>query len=276
MANKVWLFPTNAERDYTHQLVAYSRNIATETQRRIADNDLLRLDGWSEDVTAVFVELLSWALAPGQTSTIRLPDIFASINIFNDKQWRLVVKAGTGMEIPPSGQLPPGAVPYGNVTAPNVLRARFGLGVDVYRSEPWLVPLRDNWIAENTRLIKSIPEQYLGDVEGIVRRGVSQGLASKEISKQIKERTGVSDRRAQLIATDQVGKANGALTEHRQTDLGVKEYEWQDSDDSRVRPTHKDADGKTYSWDKPPSFTGGHPGFAVRCRCWAKPKFPKQ
>ena len=274
MAYRVHLYPATAERDYTRQLQAYVRSIHAELNKRMAQTDILRTDAWSDTVTALFEALLEWALQPGQTAVIRLPEIFASINQWNDKQWRLQVKAGTGIDLPPSGQVPSGMVPFGSVSTPQDIRARFGIGIDLWRSEPWLVPLRDNWIAENTRLINTIPQQYLGDVEGIIRRGVAQGLAPKELAKQIESRFDVTMNRAKIIARDQTSKANSALTEYRQKDLGVESYTWMSSDDARVRATHRKADGNEYRWDSPPAFTDGHPGQAVMCRCWARAVWP--
>lgn len=275
MSNRAWLYPSTAERDYMRQLLAFNKEIQSETLEGMEARILYRTDAWSDDLSALMLELLARFLSPGAFQVARLRDTFTAISQFNDRQWRLQVKAGTGVEIGPSGQLPIGArFGLGSTTNPNSVRAVFGMGVDVYRAEPWLVPLRDNWIADNVRLIKSIPEQSLSQVEGVIRRGVAQGLAPKEIQKQIKEQFGVSERRAKVIARDQVAKANAALTEHRQKDLGVESYTWMSSDDARVRPTHKQTDGETYSWSKPPTITGGHhPGQEIMCRCWARPVF---
>lgn len=38
--------------------------------------------------------------------------------------------------------------------------------------------------------------------------------------------------------------------------------------DGKVRSSHADRDGKTFSWDDPPE--GGHPGEALNCRCTAE------
>jgi SPP1 gp7 family putative phage head morphogenesis protein len=129
----------------------------------------------------------------------------------------------------------------------------------------------NNWVAENTRLIKSIPEQYLGNVEGMIRRAVQSGLSSKELAKQIEQTGLVTKNRAKLIAQDQIAKADAALTEYRQKDLGIDSYIWQTSEDSRVRPEHAAMNGKVIQWNKPPSI--GHAGTPVRCRCRAKPIF---
>lgn len=274
MSKRVHLFPHTSERDYQRILLKYVRDIHTELNKRLATTQILRNDAWSDDLTQLIEGMLIFAANPLVMPVAKLPDVFLAVNRFNDKQWILQVKAGTGISIPPSGQIPRGMIQYGSVSDPTLIRARFGIGVDVYRSEPWMVGVRDNWIAENTRLIKSIPQQYLGDVEGVIRRGVAQGLSPKSLAEELEQRFGVTKSRAQLIAVDQVGKANSQLTEYRQKDLGIKEYIWESSDDSRVRPRHKAADGKTYSWDKPPVATGGHPGYTYRCRCWARSVWP--
>lgn len=278
---KVWLFPEGVEREYARQLVQLSRRAQRETIDRMKARKLLarrddgapvRADAWIDDLSQLFLELLAAMLRPGQETVLRLRDTFTAISQFNDRQWRIQVKAGTGIEIGASGALPPGArMALGSVTDPNSIRAVFGMGVDVYRAEPWLRDLQENWISENTRLIKSIPEKYLADVEQVIRTGVMQGQGNRAIAKELQRVAGISEARAKLIAADQTAKANGSLTRYRQMDLGVKQYKWMSSDDQRVRPTHRDADGNIYDWKRPPSITGAHPGLAIRCRCWASP-----
>ncbi len=257
VSKRKWLFPDTAERAYQRDLVSYHQAYAGETVARLGS---LKLDGISEDITTIIAGLLLFAQSVAFPVVARLPDRFMSVSTFNDRQWVLQVKAGTGIDL----------------KAPDVqkFRAKFGMGIDLYRAEPWLVPLRDNWVQANVSLIRNMPQQYLTQVESIVRAGVAQGLTARGIASQLQDVEGIDRRRAKLIASDQIGKANAALTQHRQMDLGIDSYVWQDSNDSRVRPTHAEADGQVYEWAKPPSFTGGHPGQAVRCRCGASPVFP--
>lgn len=276
MAKREHLYPWAAERDYMRSLKAMIYNVHKETMRVFAETQILRMDSWSDDLSAIMRSLSAYAAVQYVQEAQKLPGYFLAINKFNDKQWVLQVKAGTGITLPPLSAIPMGMTGYGSVTDPRLVRARFGIGVDVYRTEPWLAPLRDNWIAENTRLIKSIPEQYLGEVESLIRRNAGAGLSPKELSKQIYERFEVSESRAKLIAADQTSKANADLTMYRQTDLGITEYTWESSDDARVRPSHREADNKKFSWDKTPAITGAHPGKAIRCRCWARSVWPEQ
>lgn len=56
----------------------------------------------------------------------------------------------------------------------------------------------------------------------------------------------------------------------RKSDRGKpRNYIWRTRGDSKVRSSHRDRDGKIFSWDNPPE--GGHPGEAPGCRCWAEP-----
>lgn len=271
--SRAWLHPNSAERNYQRMLTAYVDEFTKEGIAHLKELELLRMDGWSDDLTNAILYILQLALAAGQKVTARLPEVYAQVNQFNDRQFRLVVKAGTGLEIGPSGRLPPGSVPYGNVSDPRQIRARFGVGVDVYRSEPWLAQAQTNWVASNTALIKSIPTQHMGSVEQIIRNGVLQGESPRSLAEKIQKQTGVTKRRADLIASDQISKANAELTMYRQKDLGIEKYRWTSSHDERVRQLHREYDGNVYSWDKPPS--DGHPGFPVRCRCRAAPIFPE-
>ncbi len=43
-------------------------------------------------------------------------------------------------------------------------------------------------------------------------------------------------------------------------------YIWRSQDDSRVRASHAQNDGKVFSWKNPPET--GHPGEGYNCRCW--------
>lgn len=193
----------------------------------------------------------------------KLPSFFALTSRFNDLQWRLIVKGGTGIELSESQ-----ARIAGQKTIPTASKV---LGVDAYRAEKWLTDMQTNWVAENVRLIKSIPADILDDMEGIIRRGVLNGAASSVIKSQIIDRYSISENRAKLIAIDQIGKANAALTQQRQKDAGIDGYLWRGVLDQRERKLHVEREGKRFEWSSPPP--DGHPGQPIRCRCYAEPDF---
>ncbi|MBU9382095.1 minor capsid protein [Burkholderia gladioli] len=126
--------------------------------------------------------------------------------------------------------------------------------------------------ATNVRLIRSVPQQYFERIAAQVLVSVQHGQRYASIVESIHHETGVTERRAKLIARDQTSKLNSAITEARQTAIGIEEYEWQTSGDERVRESHVENDGKVFRWDSPPAETG-HPGHDMNCRCVALPRF---
>lgn len=152
-------------------------------------------------------------------------------------------------------------------------QVRQAWGVDITRGEPWLSTQLSAWEQVNTALIKSIPAQTVDQLRGEFVRGFTEGQSLRQMRKTVMERTGVSRSRADLIALDQVGKLNSALTQYRQRSAGVTSYIWRTALDERVRPLHRAREGREFRWDKPPS--DGHPGVPIRCRCAAAPVFPE-
>jgi SPP1 gp7 family putative phage head morphogenesis protein len=155
---------------------------------------------------------------------------------------------------------------------------RASIGVDIFLADPTLTATVAEFTTRNVALIKSIPEQYFGSVEKVIRTGFRKGQRAEQLRGQIADRFGVSERRAQFIARDQISKINGQLTEERQTELGLAEYIWRTSQDERVRETHRELEGTTQKWSEPPVVSDDgrreHPGGDFQCRCTAEPKIP--
>jgi SPP1 gp7 family putative phage head morphogenesis protein len=149
------------------------------------------------------------------------------------------------------------------------------IGIDITKilTEKGVATELNQAIIWNTRLIKAIGNDLNHDLQTAVQTAVRKGLKNKDdfysLQKELLRIKGMGYNRSLLIATDQLGKLNGALNKIRQTNIGIRSYIWVDADDSRVRPLHRKYDGNQYYWDDPPS--DGHPGEAVRCRCEAIP-----
>jgi SPP1 gp7 family putative phage head morphogenesis protein len=58
----------------------------------------------------------------------------------------------------------------------------------------------------------------------------------------------------------------------RKNDPTTGRYVWRTRHDPKVRPTHRENDGRIFSWDDPPET--GHPGADHNCRCEAIPYRP--
>lgn len=131
----------------------------------------------------------------------------------------------------------------------------------------------DRWRREAARLIVTVPERYLDDVEELVRAAWSSGMSTRDLQQRLRSRYGVSAWNAERIARDQIGKLNGRLTQIQHTSIGITDYRWRTSMDSRVRKLHAQREGVRFSYSDPPdeSPDDGNPGEPVMCRCTGEP-----
>ena len=123
--------------------------------------------------------------------------------------------------------------------------------------------------------------QELGQAQTTITQGIFDGLRVEEIMKQLHQQTTANKAKAALLARDQVLKFHGNLNHLRQVGVGIEEYDWDDSDDERVRKRHRALDETRQKWSSPPIVdlrTGrrNHPGGDYQCRCQALPVFPPE
>lgn len=141
----------------------------------------------------------------------------------------------------------------------------------------------DAIIAENVSLIRSIPEKYFTEVEGMVYRSVARGGDRKQLADEIEasfgKRHGITRRRAEGIARDQTRKATSALSNARQRAAGITHGIWIHSGGSnRPRKKHVHAHGQEFdlSVGLPVGDKGQYvlPGEEIECGCTWKPVIP--
>jgi len=257
-----WPTPDAIERKYRGRL----REIVAKLRERVEDELIARLpmlvaehgvraDSWVDDIERAVTAMsmsLDKDLRDAQREAL---DIGNEVSEFNKRQMREIM--------------------------------RRAVGVNVMRSEPWLEDELRSFASENAKLIKSLPESSLSEIEGLAQRGVRSGQSASEISKAIRDKLGATQARADLIARDQVSKLNGQLTKKRQEAVGIATYQWLTSRDERVRASHRAMGGKLCRWDddsvysddggktwKSRSSIGGyvgHPGDDYQCRCVGTP-----
>lgn len=253
-------FPNYIEKQYKSEILNLVNKLENEINNvlitqlenigRSRDLDL-RMDSWVEDLDNLFSSLFIFgsALADAFKPLINLKA--AQIGDWNTKAYKQSIKTT--------------------------------LGVDPISDDKGLQSLINSWALDNSRLIKTIPEQLLNDVAGITQRGFSSGASVRDITKEIKERYKIPRYRAETIARTETGKLNGNLTKSRDEGMGIKTYYWSATNDERLRPSHKALDGLLCRWDdntvysddegktwKKRSSIGGekaHPGHAINCRC---------
>jgi SPP1 gp7 family putative phage head morphogenesis protein len=124
----------------------------------------------------------------------------------------------------------------------------------------------------NVALIKSIPQQYLRNVEGAVMRSVQTGRDLGSLAKYLEKNYGSTKKRAAFIARSQNNLATGAMNRARQVQLGVTKAKWRHSGAGKEpRPSHVKNNGKLYDvkkgWYDPHEKKWILPGELPNCRC---------
>jgi SPP1 gp7 family putative phage head morphogenesis protein len=150
-------------------------------------------------------------------------------------------------------------------------QAQAALGADVFLTDAHLGGVIESFADANVGLVKDIGDDVARRVEASVLRGVQDGTRHEDIAKQIVDNFDIGEKRAKLIARDQVGKLYGQINSTRQRELGAEAFIWRTSNDERVRPDHAKREGVKYSYAAPPD--GELPGEPVNCRCTAEPDF---
>jgi SPP1 gp7 family putative phage head morphogenesis protein len=152
-------------------------------------------------------------------------------------------------------------------------QALMGLRVSSLRGATWAVTNTAEGIQadiaaarnRNIELVENAHRAYAAQVRAIFDDPENYGLRVEKLKSLLLERGDVSESRAELIARDQTLKLNGEITATRQMRAGVERYVWSTSQDERVRESHAELEGQTFSWTEPPEV--GHPGQQFQCRC---------
>lgn len=154
------------------------------------------------------------------------------------------------------------------------------VGIDLYGGNDQLIDYLKAAADQNAALITSIPVQYLEQVSNIVTGNMRAGMRPSYIEQALVKQFGVTQRRAKLIARDQVSKIQGEITRIRQVNSGITYFRWLTAHDERVRPSHV-AVGKrdvgygpgVFKWSDLPVVDGvpTFPGQPINCRCVAVP-----
>lgn len=125
---------------------------------------------------------------------------------------------------------------------------------------------------QNVSLIKSIAEQHLTAVDGLVQRTVASGFDLSVLAGGLEKQLGVTKRRAAFIARDQAGKSLAMMQRAQLLELGYTKGKWLHSAGGHSpRPEHVAFSGKVFDLVKGHDFDDGEgptwPGVPVNCRC---------
>lgn len=141
-------------------------------------------------------------------------------------------------------------------------------------------------IIENIGLIKSLPQEYMQKVQGSVMRAINAGGDLESLTKILKKQGDITERRAEIIASDQTRKAFNVVNQQRMMAIGVNKFIWRHSGGGqKPRKSHQEMDGVIFSFDDLPVINQeqvdagsagperGIPGQAPNCGCTMEPVF---
>lgn len=123
---------------------------------------------------------------------------------------------------------------------------------------------------DNTKLIKDIPKKMQNEVRQILYEKYKGNLTKEQAERMIRNKTKeLGENRAKVIARDQVGKMNSIIRQEISTEAGIDSYIWRTQGDDRVRDSHEDFEGQTFTYKE--GSPEGHPGEPIMCRCYDEP-----
>lgn len=122
--------------------------------------------------------------------------------------------------------------------------------------------------------IQNFTQQEIVQLRAEAAANAFAGYRSDRLADIIRQKYGVTKRKAAFLADQETGLLVSKYREQQQRAAGIRNYIWSTSNDERVRPDHRALDGQKFSWDSKPvtnraNGDRNHPGEDFRCRCVA-------
>jgi SPP1 gp7 family putative phage head morphogenesis protein len=129
----------------------------------------------------------------------------------------------------------------------------------------------DKFVEFNTLRIQSQDFRVVNKIQTILKG--SLGRRHEDVAKDITYFLGVEEKKAKLIARDQILTLQANITRRAHERVGIVEYIWTTAGDQRVRESHEELNNTKQRYDNPPEE--GNPGDEINCRCIAFPVMPE-
>lgn len=149
-----------------------------------------------------------------------------------------------------------------------------------FRVTPEVQNVLDSLYETQVSLIKSIPEQYLTQVQTMVQESIVRGRDVGYLKDELKKRYGVTERRAKVIARDQNAKATNSIAMERTRQAGITHGIWvhRAGGSKTFRHAHVKMNGTEFElakgcWDDHEKRYV-QPAELVNCKCEFRPKIP--
>ncbi|MBC8949363.1 phage head morphogenesis protein [Xenorhabdus sp. TS4] len=149
------------------------------------------------------------------------------------------------------------------------------------RVTPAVQNVLDSLYEQQVSLIKSIPEQYLTQVQTLVQQSVVNGRDIGFLKEELKKRYSLTESRAKTIARDQNAKATNAIARERCKSSGITEGIWvhRAGGSKSYRESHIKMNGQRFKLSEgcydPHVQRHIHPGELINCKCDFRPVIPQ-
>ena len=112
-----------------------------------------------------------------------------------------------------------------------------------------------------------------------VYQNVSTGFRAENLIETIRQEKQVSYNKAKFLAKQETSLLVAKYRQVRYEEVGITEYIWSTSHDKRVRDSHRELQGKKFSYANPPitnihTMARNNPGQDFGCRCVDIPVVP--
>jgi SPP1 gp7 family putative phage head morphogenesis protein len=129
---------------------------------------------------------------------------------------------------------------------------------------------------DNMKLyIKGWAEEHIKTLRKEVQKNALQGYRFDQLKDMIEYRYGTSKAKAEFLARQETSLFMAKFRQQRFTQAGVNFYKWYTVGDHKVRPDHKELNGRIFKFGDPPIVDRskgrrGEPGEDYNCRCIAR------
>ena len=152
------------------------------------------------------------------------------------------------------------------------------VGLNIITTEDQKLKIAQEFTNNLELYIKDFAEKEVLKLRGQIEKNVFAGIRAESLKDDILKEFGISKNKASFLAKQEIGLFTAKYKESKYLELGITQYKWSTSRDSRTREDHKQLNGKIFSFANPPitnKETGArnNPQEDYGCRCVAIPIF---
>lgn len=158
------------------------------------------------------------------------------------------------------------------------IEKQIGVGIQELVAEEGLNAQTNALILETEAWVQRLFDEHLSTFSANSLRLMAEGSSFEELIEGYNEEAGKRVDHAKFIARNQIANFNGLSNKIRYQKLGITQAVWQTARNERVRPSHRDREGKTFDLDKGLYSSLDQkfllPGVDYQCACIARPIIP--